>query len=68
MILLIKKFYHILGTITKEPQEGNPKPRVFRLTDDKAIINRQSVYSHLFSNSLPILTKKIYFQQIRVQQ
>ena len=29
-----------MGTITPLPQEGNPKPRVFRLIEDKAIINR----------------------------
>ena len=29
-----------VGTITVFPQEGNPKPRVFRLPEDKAIINR----------------------------
>ncbi|XP_026176405.1 dihydroorotate dehydrogenase (quinone), mitochondrial isoform X1 [Mastacembelus armatus] len=29
-----------VGTITPTPQEGNPKPRVFRLTADHAIINR----------------------------
>eukprot|EP00057_Strongylocentrotus_purpuratus_P034198 XP_794275.3 PREDICTED: dihydroorotate dehydrogenase (quinone), mitochondrial [Strongylocentrotus purpuratus] len=29
-----------VGSVTPEPQEGNPKPRVFRLTEDKAIINR----------------------------
>ncbi|XP_039984211.1 dihydroorotate dehydrogenase (quinone), mitochondrial [Xiphias gladius] len=29
-----------VGTITPKPQEGNPKPRVFRLTTDYAIINR----------------------------
>ncbi|XP_020488171.2 dihydroorotate dehydrogenase (quinone), mitochondrial [Labrus bergylta] len=29
-----------VGTITPRPQEGNPKPRVFRLTTDHAIINR----------------------------
>ncbi|MSP06220.1 MAG: quinone-dependent dihydroorotate dehydrogenase [Candidatus Fonsibacter sp.] len=29
-----------VGTITPRPQEGNPKPRVFRLIEDKAIINR----------------------------
>ncbi|KMZ04866.1 dihydroorotate dehydrogenase (quinone), mitochondrial [Drosophila simulans] len=29
-----------VGTVTPAAQEGNPKPRVFRLTDDKAIINR----------------------------
>ncbi|CAL8247018.1 unnamed protein product [Lota lota] len=29
-----------VGTITPRPQEGNPKPRVFRLPVDQAIINR----------------------------
>ena len=29
-----------VGTITPLPQYGNPKPRIFRLEKDKAIINR----------------------------
>uniref|UniRef100_A0A8C5DV40 Dihydroorotate dehydrogenase (quinone), mitochondrial n=1 Tax=Gouania willdenowi TaxID=441366 RepID=A0A8C5DV40_GOUWI len=29
-----------VGTITPKPQDGNPKPRVFRLPADDAIINR----------------------------
>ncbi|XP_041841673.1 dihydroorotate dehydrogenase (quinone), mitochondrial [Melanotaenia boesemani] len=29
-----------VGTITPKPQVGNPKPRVFRLTADHAVINR----------------------------
>jgi dihydroorotate dehydrogenase len=29
-----------LGTITPRPQAGNPQPRLFRLPDDHAIINR----------------------------
>ena len=29
-----------VGTITPLPQQGNPKPRIFRLTEDEAIINR----------------------------
>ncbi len=29
-----------IGTLTPKPQEGNPKPRLFRLKADKAIINR----------------------------
>ena len=28
------------GTVTPRPQVGNPKPRMFRLTEDNAIINR----------------------------
>lgn len=29
-----------IGTVTPKPQDGNPKPRVFRLVDDHAVINR----------------------------
>tara|TARA_R110002074_G_scaffold348282_1_gene518706 strand:+ start:34776 stop:35819 length:1044 start_codon:yes stop_codon:yes gene_type:complete len=29
-----------IGTLTPKPQDGNPKKRLFRLKDDKAIINR----------------------------
>jgi dihydroorotate dehydrogenase len=29
-----------VGTLTPKAQEGNPKPRVFRLSDDHALINR----------------------------
>ena len=29
-----------VGTVTPRPQPGNPKPRLFRLTDQQAIINR----------------------------
>ncbi len=34
-------FGHIeIGTVTPEPQPGNPKPRVFRLVDERSVINR----------------------------
>jgi len=29
-----------IGTVTPRPQPGNPKPRVFRLDEDRALINR----------------------------
>ncbi|MBA3829185.1 MAG: quinone-dependent dihydroorotate dehydrogenase [Taibaiella sp.] len=29
-----------IGTVTPRPQSGNPKPRLFRVTEDKALINR----------------------------
>ncbi|UJW75952.1 quinone-dependent dihydroorotate dehydrogenase [Rhizobium sp. SL42] len=29
-----------IGTLTPKPQAGNPKPRIFRLVDDMAVINR----------------------------
>lgn len=28
------------GTVTPRPQPGNPKPRIFRLSEDRAVINR----------------------------
>ena len=34
------------GTVTPLPQDGNPKPRLFRLTEDEAVINRMG-----FNNS-----------------
>ena len=34
-------FGHLeLGTITGRPQPGNPKPRIFRILEEKALINR----------------------------
>jgi len=34
-------FGHIeIGTVTPRPQAGNPRPRVFRLVEDRAVINR----------------------------
>ena len=29
-----------VGSITPRPQDGNPKPRLFRLVEDRAVINR----------------------------
>ncbi|RKP08042.1 mitochondrial Dihydroorotate dehydrogenase, partial [Thamnocephalis sphaerospora] len=29
-----------IGSVTPKPQPGNPKPRVFRLVEDEAVINR----------------------------
>ena len=34
------------GTVTPRPQRGNPKPRLFRLAEDKAVVNRMG-----FNNS-----------------
>ncbi|MEO0895950.1 MAG: quinone-dependent dihydroorotate dehydrogenase [Bacteroidota bacterium] len=44
--VLAEKWQHLgfgfieLGTVTPKPQAGNPKPRLFRLPTDKAVINR----------------------------
>ncbi|HEU5046775.1 MAG TPA: quinone-dependent dihydroorotate dehydrogenase [Rickettsiales bacterium] len=34
------------GTVTPLPQSGNPKPRLFRLPEDEAVINRFGFNSH----------------------
>jgi dihydroorotate dehydrogenase len=39
-ILAIGCGFAEIGTVTPRPQEGNPKPRVFRLVPDRAVINR----------------------------
>lgn len=40
-------FGHIeIGTVTPLPQPGNPRPRLFRLPEDQALINRMGFPSH----------------------
>lgn len=40
-------FGHVeVGTVTPEPQPGNPKPRLFRLPTERAIINRMGFPGH----------------------
>jgi dihydroorotate dehydrogenase len=34
------------GTVTPKPQAGNPRPRLFRLTEDQAVINRMGFNNH----------------------
>ncbi|MBC7630332.1 quinone-dependent dihydroorotate dehydrogenase [Aeromicrobium sp.] len=39
--LLALGFGHVeIGTVTARPQRGNPRPRLFRLAEDDAVINR----------------------------
>ena len=35
-----------VGTVTMHPQPGNPRPRLFRLVEDRAIINRMGFNNH----------------------
>ena len=44
-------FGHLeIGTVTPEPQPGNPRPRVFRLLEDEGVINRMGFPSQGMSN------------------
>ncbi len=35
-----------IGTVTAQPQPGNPRPRLFRLMDDDALVNRMGFNNH----------------------
>ncbi|RJL31981.1 quinone-dependent dihydroorotate dehydrogenase [Bailinhaonella thermotolerans] len=40
-------FGHVeIGTVTAKPQPGNPRPRLFRLVADRAIVNRMGFNNH----------------------
>jgi dihydroorotate dehydrogenase len=55
-------FGHVeIGTVTPRPQPGNPRPRVFRLTEDYAVINRYGFNSEgadLVAQRLARLSKR----------
>lgn len=44
-----------VGTLTPRPQAGNPKPRVFRLAEDRAVINRLGFNNGGIAAALPRL-------------
>ena len=35
-----------VGTVTAQPQPGNPRPRMFRFTDERALVNRMGFNNH----------------------
>ena len=55
-------FSHVeIGTVTALAQPGNPKPRLFRLTVDRALINRMGFNNqgaHAVANRLGVLRAK----------
>ena len=40
-----------VGTVTAQPQPGNPQPRLFRLPEDHALINRMGFNNHGAGNA-----------------
>lgn len=52
-----------VGGITPNPQPGNPSPRMFRLPEDEAIINRFGLNSEGHSVIVPRLQKEYSKQQ-----
>ncbi len=47
-----------VGTITPRPQNGNPPPRIFRLTEDRAVINRIGFANDGADNASKKLSKR----------
>lgn len=47
-----------IGTLTPKPQPGNTKPRLFRLQEDKAIINRMGFNNEGVENAVQRLRKR----------
>ena len=46
-----------IGSLTPEPQSGNPKPRLFRIVQDRAIINRMGINNKGVKNAVEQLKK-----------
>lgn len=46
-----------IGSLTPKPQDGNPKPRCFRVPQDKAIINRFGINNKGVKNAVEHLKK-----------
>ena len=51
--------YVEVGSITPQPQQGNPKPRFFRLPQDEAVINRYGFNSQGHASALVRLEKRL---------
>jgi len=47
-----------IGTLTPEPQPGNPKPRAFRLKKDQALINRMGFNNNGLKSAIEKLKRK----------
>ncbi len=61
---LYRDFEHLgfgfieIGTVTPKGQPGNPKPRMFRLTDDKGLINRMGFNNEGLEAAIERLKKR----------
>ncbi|RNL83615.1 quinone-dependent dihydroorotate dehydrogenase [Halostreptopolyspora alba] len=53
-----------VGTVTAHPQEGNPRPRMFRLVPDRAIVNRMG-----FNNDgAAAVAERLFAQRLREER
>ncbi len=46
-----------IGSLTPKPQKGNPKPRLFRLVKDRALVNRMGINNKGISNAISQIQK-----------
>lgn len=59
-----KEMHHLgfgfieIGTITPKPQPGNPKPRLFRVTEDEGLINRMGFNNEGIEGAIKRLKNK----------
>jgi dihydroorotate dehydrogenase len=53
-----------IGTITPRPQPGNPKPRLFRLIPQEAIINRMGFNNHGIDSGVANVRKSKTFRGV----
>lgn len=49
-----------IGTVTPKPQAGNPKPRLFRLPEQRAIVNRMGFNNHGIDSVLANIRRSKY--------
>lgn len=49
-----------VGTLTPRPQPGNPKPRLFRLAPERAIINRMGFNNKGIDHALAAIARSAY--------
>ena len=49
-----------IGTVTPRPQDGNPQPRLFRLPEQQAIINRMGFNNHGIDAAIRNIEKSAY--------
>ncbi len=54
-----------VGTVTPKPQPGNPRPRLFRLPQDQALINRMGFNNHGLENAVRNLRRRSWYDPYR---
>ena len=49
-----------IGTVTPRPQDGNPQPRLFRLPEQQAVVNRMGFNNHGIDAAIRNIEKSTY--------